>query len=62
MKKKKKMQLFLLLLLLHGVLVELVGRPKEHPVELGDQLVKGRMAPRSETEIRLYELIDNRSL
>ena len=55
------MQLFLQLLLLQGVLVELVGQPTEYPVGLGDQLVEGRMAPRSEAEIRLYELIDNRS-
>ena len=47
------------LLLSQGVLVELVGQPKEHPVRLGDQLVEGRMAPRNEAEIRLYELIDN---
>ena len=56
---KKKMQLFLRLLLLQRVLVELVGRPKEYPVGLGDQLVEDRMAPRSEAEILLYELIDN---
>ena len=55
------MQLFLRLLLLQGVLVELVGWPMEHPVGLGDQLVEGRMAPGSEAETRLYELIDNRS-
>ena len=47
------------LLLSQGVLVELVGQPKEHPVRLGDQLVEGRMAPRNEAEIRLYELIDS---
>ena len=41
------------------VLVELVKRPKERPVGLGDQLVRGRMVPRNEAEIRLYELIDN---
>ena len=56
---KKKMQLFLWLLLLQGVLVELVGRPKEYPVGLGDQLMEDRMALRSEAEIFLYELIDN---
>ena len=54
------MQLFLRLLLLQGVLVELVKWPMEHPVGLGDQLVEGRMVPRNEAEIRLYELIDNR--
>ena len=54
------MQLFLRLLLLQGVLVELVGRPKEHPVGLGDQLVEDRMALRNEAEIRLYELINSR--
>ena len=54
------MQLFLQLLLFQGVLVELVGQLKEHPVGLGDQLVEGRMAPRNEAEIRLYELINNR--
>ena len=48
------------LLLLQGVLVELEGRPKEHPMGLCDQLVEGRMAPRNEVEIRLYELINNR--
>ena len=59
---KKKIQFFPRLLLFQGVLVELVGRPKEHPVGLGDQLVEGRMAPRNEAEIRLYNLIDNRLL
>ena len=54
------MQLFLWLLLLQGVLVELVERPKEHYVGLGDQLVEGCMALRNEVEIRLYGLIDNR--
>ena len=58
---KKKMHLFLRLLLLQGVLVELVGQPKEYPVGLGDQLVEGRMVLRSEAKIRLYELIDKRS-
>ena len=58
--KRKNMQLFLWLLLLQGVLVELVERPKEHYVGLGDQLVEGRMALRNEVEIRLYGLIDNR--
>ena len=53
------MQLFLRLLLLQGVLVELVGQPKEYPVGLGDQLMEDRMALRSEAEIFLYELIDN---
>ena len=57
--KKKKMQLFLWLLLLQGVFVELVGRPKEHPMGLGDQLVESRIEPRNEAEIRLCELIDN---
>ena len=57
----KFINFFLRLLLLQGVLVELVGQPKEHPVGLGDQLVKGRMTPRNEAKIRLYELIDNRS-
>ena len=57
---KKKMQFFPRLLLFQGILVELVRRPKEHPVGLDDQLVEGRMAPRNEVEIRLYELIDNR--
>ena len=54
------MQLFLWLLLLQGVLVELVERPKEHYVGLGDRLVGGRMAQRNEAKIRLYELIDSR--
>ena len=54
------MQLFLWLLLLQGVLVELVGRPKEYPVGLGDQLMEDRMALRSEAEIFLYELIYSR--
>ena len=58
---KKKMQLFLRLLLLQGVLVESVGRPTKYPVGLGDQLVEGHMAPRSEVETCLYGLIDNRS-
>ena len=57
---KKKMQFFPWLLLFQGVLVELVGRPKEHPVGLDDQLVEGRMAPRNEAKIHLYELIDSR--
>ena len=51
------MQFFPRLLLLQRVLVELVGRPKEHPVGLGDQLVEGRMLSRNEAEICLYELI-----
>ena len=54
------MQFFPQLLLFQGILVELVGQPKEHPVGLDDQLVEGRMAPRNEAEIRLYELIDSR--
>ena len=54
------MQLFPRLLLFQEVLVELVGQPKEHLVGLGDQLVEGRMTPRNEAEIRLYELIDSR--
>ena len=53
------MQFFPRLLLFQGVLVELVGQPKEHPVGLDDQLVEGRLGPRNEAEIRLYELIDN---
>ena len=57
---KKKMQFFHRLLLFQGILVELVRQPKEHPVRLDDQLVEGRMAPRNEAEIRLYELIDSR--
>ena len=54
------MQFFPRLLLFRGVLVELVGRSKEHPVGLGDRLVGGRMAQRNEAKIRLYELIDSR--
>ena len=54
------MQFFPRILLFQGVLVELVKRPKERPVGLGDQLVRGRMVPRNEAEIRLYELIDSR--
>ena len=54
------MQFFPQLLLFQGVLVELVGRPKEHPVGLGDQLVGGRMVPRNEAEILLYELVNSR--
>ena len=42
------------------VLAELVGRPKEHPVGLGDQLVGGHMAPRNEAETHLYKLVDSR--
>ena len=55
------MQLFLRMLLLQGVLFELVGRLTEYPMGLSDQLVEGHMAPKSEAETRLYELIDNRS-
>ena len=58
---KKKMQLFLRLLLLQGVLAKSVGRPMEYPMGLGDQLVEGHIAPRSETETHLYGPIDNRS-
>ena len=54
------MQFLPRLLLFQGVLVELVGRPKEHPVGLDDQLVEGRVAPKNEAETRLYELIDSR--
>ena len=57
---KKKMQFFPQLLLFQRVLIELVGRPKEHPVGLENQLVEGRMVLRNEAEIRLYELIDSR--
>ena len=57
---KKKMQFFPQILLFQGVLVELVRRPKERPVGLGDQLVRGCMVPRNEAEIRLYKLIDSR--
>ena len=44
---KKKMQFLPWLQLFQGVLVELVGRPKEHPVGLDDQLVEGRVAPKN---------------
>ena len=54
---KKKMQFFPRLLLFQGVLVELVGQPKEHPVRLDDQLVEGRVVLKSKAETRLYELI-----
>ena len=54
------MQFFPQLLLFQRVLIELVGRPKEHPVGLENQLVEGRMVLRNEAEIRLYELIDSR--
>ena len=47
------------LLLFQGVLVELVGQPKEHPAGLDDQLVEGHVAPRNEAEICLYKLIDS---
>ena len=57
---KKKMQFLPQILLFQGVLVELVGRPKEHPVGLDDQLVEDRMAPKSEAETRLYELSNSR--
>ena len=57
---KKKMQLLPQLLLFQRVLIELVGRPKEHTVGLENQLVEGRMVLRNEAEIRLYELIDSR--
>ena len=49
------------MLLLQGVLFELVGRLTEYPMGLSDQLVESHMAPKSEAETRLYELIDNRS-
>ena len=41
-------------------LVELEGRPKEHPVGLDDQLVEGRAGLKNEAETRLYELDDSR--
>ena len=55
------MQFLPWLQLFQGVLVELVGRPKEHPVGLDDQLVEGRVALKNEAETRLYELIDSYS-
>ena len=57
---KKKMQFLHRLQLFQGVLVELVGQPKEHPVGLDDQLVEGPMTLKNEAETCLYELIDNR--
>ena len=54
------MQFLPRLQLFQGVLVELVGQPKEHPVGLDDQLVEGPMALKNEAETCLYELIDNR--
>ena len=39
---------------------ELVGRPRERPVGLDDQLAKGRVGLKSEAETRLYELDDSR--
>ena len=54
------MQFFPRLLLFQRVLIELVGRPKEHLMGLDNQLMEGRTVLRNEAEIRLYELIDSR--
>ena len=54
------MQLLPRLQLVRDVLVELVRRPKEYPVGLGDQLVEDRVAPKSEAKTCLYELIYSR--
>ena len=54
------MQFFPRLLLFQGVLVELVGQPKEHPMGLDDQLVEGHVGLKSEAETRLYELDGSR--
>ena len=56
---KKKMQFLPWLQLVQGVLVELAGWPKEYPVGLGDQLVKGRVMLKSEAETRLYKISDS---
>ena len=56
---KKKMQLLPQLLLVQEGLVELAGWPKEHPVGLDDQLVKGCVGLKSEAETRLCELDDS---
>ena len=56
---KRKMQFLSRLQLVHEILAELAGRPREHSVGLGDQLAEGRMGLKSEAETRLYELDDS---
>ena len=57
---KKRMQFLPGLQFVQEALVELEGRPKEHPVGLDDQLVEGRAGLKNEAETRLYELDDSR--
>ena len=57
---KKKMQFLPRQQLVREALVELAGRPKEHPVGLDDQLVEGHVGLKSEVKKHLYELEDSR--
>ena len=54
------MQFLPRLQLVQEALVELAGRPKEHPVGLDDQLVEGRVGLKNKAKTRLYELDDSR--
>ena len=54
------MQLLPRLQLVREVLVELARRPKEYPVGLDDQLVEYCVAPKSEANSCLYEVIYSR--
>ena len=54
------MQFLPRLQLVQVALVELAGRPREHPMGFDDQLAKGRVGLKSEAETRLYELDDSR--
>ena len=57
---KKKMQFLPRLQLVQEALAELARRPREHPVGLDDQLVKGHVGLKSEAETRLNELDNSR--
>ena len=57
---EERMQFLPGLQFVQEALVELDGRPKEHPMGLDDQLVEGHAGLKSEAETRLYELDDSR--
>ena len=54
------MQFLPRLQLVQEALVEVVGRPRECPTGLDDQLVEDRVGLKNEAETRLYEPDDNR--
>ena len=54
------MQFLPRLQLVQEALAELARQPREHPVGLDDQLVKGHVGLKSEAETRLNELDNSR--